>query len=81
MNIKKLIESIGLTAEEMKLYLIDEIEEFLEAKDPVHQLEEFHDIIFALKNIVFAHTGKHLVVKNEIYEKKNDDWLNNESCT
>lgn len=70
MNTKELIESIGLNAEEVKLYLLSEINEFLEAEDIDSQNKEFHDIIFALKNLVYAHTGKHFEISPEVYENK-----------
>lgn len=70
MWIKKLIESVGLTSEEITPYLQSEIEEFLKSQNPKDQIEEFHDIIFALKNIAYAHTGIHIEIDDTIYENK-----------
>lgn len=70
MEIKKIIERLGLKAKDLKPYLLSEIDEFLETKDPEEQIKEFHDIIFALKNISYAHTGKHIEINSSIYENK-----------
>lgn len=70
MNIKPVTESIGLPAKDLKEYLMNEICEFLNAKSLENQLDEFHDIIFALKNLAFAHTGKHLEIDESIFENK-----------
>ena len=75
MVIKTFIESIGLTAEEMKSYLIDEVEEFLKTTDKKQQVEEFHDIILALRNLSYSHTGKHIKIDHKIYENKIEDRL------
>ena len=77
MDIKKLTESIGLTPEELRPFLINEIDEFLASQNPEDQLDEFHDIIFALKNIAYAHTGKHMDIDNAIYENKIETRIRN----
>ncbi|MGY4884349.1 MAG: hypothetical protein ACP5NZ_02095 [Nanobdellota archaeon] len=70
MDIKKLTECIGLSAEELKPFLISEIDEFLASTDPKDQIDEFHDILFALKNIAYAHTGNHFDIDHSLYETK-----------
>jgi glycosyltransferase involved in cell wall biosynthesis len=75
MKMNKLIESIGLSSEEVKPYLLEEIEEFLNADNRETQLAEFHDILFSLKNLVYAHTGEHLDIDEKICEKKTEQRL------
>ena len=75
MNMKRLIESIGLTVEELKPFLFNEVDEFLNEHTKEEQIQEFHDIIFALKNIAYAHTGKHIEIDESIFENKIEDRL------
>ena len=75
MNLKMLTECIGLTAEELKPFLIEEIDEFLASQNPENQIDEFHDIVFALKNIAYAHIGNHIEIDNTIYENKIENRL------
>lgn len=70
MSIERLIESIGESKESLKRYLLEEIEEFLEAEGPEHQEEEFGDVLFALKAMAWAHSGKHYALQADAYEPK-----------
>lgn len=70
MNIKSVTESVGLSAKELRKYLIHEIDEFLAAETVEDQQAEFHDIIFALKNMAYAHTSNHLEIDSSIYKNK-----------
>lgn len=70
MSIQNLIESIGLSAAELRRYLVAEIDEFLEAEDPGDKEEEFGDILFALMSMAWAHSGQHYALKSEAFEHK-----------
>ena len=59
MTINNLIESVGLSAEELRRYLVAEIDEFLAASDPAAMEEEFGDALFALACMAWAHSGHH----------------------
>ena len=59
MTINYLIESVGLSAEELRRYLVAEIDEFLAASDPTAMEEEFGDALFALACMAWAHSGHH----------------------
>ena len=59
MTINNLIESVGLSAEELRRYLVAEIDEFLAASDPAAMEEEFGDALFALACMAWAHSGQH----------------------
>lgn len=70
LNINRLIESVGLTAEELKPYVLGELEEFMEAESYEDQFIEFHDILFALKNLAYVKTGKHVEIDESVYVNK-----------
>jgi hypothetical protein len=70
MSIKRLIESIGLTAPELKQYLLAELEEFLLAQSPEDKEEEFGDLLLALTAMVWAHAGKHYSFTSDAFEPK-----------
>src|SRR5262245_35848825 len=59
MTINNLIESVGLSAEELRRYLKSEIDEFLATSDPAMVEEEFGDALFALACMAWAHSGRH----------------------
>ncbi len=65
-----LIESIGLTEEELTPFLFDEINEFLNAKKKEDIVEEFHDVIFILKCLAYTKEQKHVVIDESIYISK-----------
>lgn len=60
MSIERVIETIGLPACELREFLDREITEFLEAETAAAQQREWSDVLFALKALCFAHTGRHL---------------------
>lgn len=70
MNIELLIESIGLNAQELKKYLVKEVDEFLTADDAMAKKDEFNDILFALRSMSYAKTGEHYKLSENHYEKK-----------
>lgn len=70
MDLKKLLESIGLSPEEVKPYVEDELDEFMEAESNEDQIQEFHDIIFALKNLAYAKSGQHIEIDYSICKEK-----------
>ena len=59
MRVARLIESIGLSAAELRTYLVAEIDEFLQVTDPALMEEEFGDMLFALMTMAWAHSQKH----------------------
>ncbi|HVT45778.1 MAG TPA: glycosyltransferase [Thermoanaerobaculia bacterium] len=70
MSIERLIESIGLSAAELKRYLLAEIDEFLEAESPEEKEEELGDVLFALMSMAWAHSGRHYPLRVEAFEPK-----------
>jgi hypothetical protein len=70
MSIEHLIESIGLSAAELKRHVLTEIDEFLEAVDGADREEEFGDILFALISMAWAHSGRHYPLNRETFEPK-----------
>ena len=70
MSIEDLIESIGLPAGELRRYVVDELDEFLGATEPADQEAEFRDVLFALRTIGWAHTGRHLPLSTDAFELK-----------
>jgi len=68
--ILKLIESVGLSAAELRRYLLSEIDEFLAAADPAAMEEEFGDALFALACMAWAHSGRHYRLGLEAAETK-----------
>jgi hypothetical protein len=70
MSINRLIESIGLSADELKPYILREIDEFLRAEAPADQEEEFGDVLFALLSMAWAHTGRHYALQGGAFEPK-----------
>ncbi len=70
MSIERVIESIGLPAVELREFLEREITEFLEADTEASQQREWSDVLFALKALCFAHTGRHLSLGHEGFVSK-----------
>jgi hypothetical protein len=70
MSIRFLIESVGLSAEELRRYLLSEIDEFLAAADPAAMEEEFGDALFALACMAWAHSGRHFGLGLDATEAK-----------
>ena len=70
MSIEHLVESIGMSAGDLKRYVLAEIDEFLEAKDPSAREEEFGDILFALMSMAWAHSGRHYALHRQAFEPK-----------
>ena len=70
MSIRGLIESIGLSAEELRRYLLSEIDEFLVVADPAVMEEEFGDALFALACMAWAHSGRHFGLGLDATEAK-----------
>src|SRR5688572_4845479 len=70
MSINRLIESIGLSAGELKPYILREIDEFLRAETPADQEQEFGDVLFALMSMAWAHTGRHYALQCGAFEPK-----------
>jgi glycosyltransferase involved in cell wall biosynthesis len=69
-SIEALIESIGISARDLKGYVLAEIDEFLEASDPAAKEEEFGDILFALMSMAWAHSGQHYALDPKAFESK-----------
>jgi NTP pyrophosphatase (non-canonical NTP hydrolase) len=69
-SITHLIECIGLPARDLRRNLLEEIEEFLDAKDEVDAEEEFGDILFALMAMAWAHSGRHFELGTVAFESK-----------
>jgi len=69
-SIERLIESIGESPDSLRKYLLDEIDEFLEAESPAHQEDEFGDVLFALAAMAWAHTGRHFPLHTAAFEGK-----------
>jgi hypothetical protein len=67
---RRLIESLGLSAGELRRYLDAEIGEFLEATDPAAKREEFGDMLFALLSMSWAHAGQHFELDAATFEGK-----------
>ncbi len=70
MSIDRLIECIGLTAPELKQYLLAELDEFLAAESVQDKEEEFGDLLFALMAMAWAHAGKHYPLTLDAFEPK-----------
>ena len=70
MSVEGLIESIGIAPEDLKRYVLAEIDEFLAAKDPAEKEEEFGDILFALMSLAWAHSGQHYSLHPTSFEAK-----------
>jgi hypothetical protein len=70
MSIERLIESIGMSADELKGYVLAEIDEFLAASDPAAKEEEFGDALFALMAMAWAHSGRHYPLHSGAFEAK-----------
>jgi hypothetical protein len=70
MSVKCLIESVGLSGEELRQYLLSEIDEFLAAADPAAMEEEFGDALFALACMAWAHSGRHFRLGLDAAEAK-----------
>jgi hypothetical protein len=69
-SIDDLIESIGLPAHALRPYVVDELDEFLEATTLGDQIEELGDVVFALHAMAWAHTGRHLPLTMEGFGPK-----------
>ena len=69
MSIEGLIESIEISPEDLKRYVLAEIDEFLAAKDPAEEEEEFGDILFALMSMAWAHSGQHYLLHPTSFRK------------
>lgn len=67
---KMLVESIGLSAKDLKKYLDREVIEFLGADNAMDMKDEFNDILFSLRSMAYAHAGEHLDLCDKSYEKK-----------
>ncbi len=65
-----LVESVGMTANELKPFLIKEIDEFLEADKYQEKYEELHDVVFALKALAYAHLNQHIRIDWNFSPKK-----------
>lgn len=74
-SIKKIIESIGLSPENLAPYIKQELKEFLNAKTHEEKKDEFQDVIFALKCLGYAHVGEHLEEDPEYHKNKMNDRL------
>ena len=70
MRILNLIESVGLSAVDLRQYLLSEIDEFLAASDSVAMEEEFSDALFALACMAWAHSGRHYHLELDNAEAK-----------
>jgi hypothetical protein len=70
LSIERLIESLDMSAAELKRYLVAEIDEFLAETDAPEQEEEFGDVLFALNAMAWAHTGRHLPWDRRSLERK-----------
>ena len=70
MKVARLIESIGLSAAELRAYLVSEIDEFVSADDPSLMEEEFGDVLFALMAMAWAHARKHFKLEFDAIETK-----------
>ena len=70
MSALNLIESVGLSAAELRQYLLSEIDEFLAAADPAAMEEEFGDALFALACMAWAHSGRHFRLGLDAAEAK-----------
>jgi hypothetical protein len=70
MSIERVIETIGLPAVELREFLEREITEFLEAETEAGQQREWSDVLFALKALCFAHTGRHLSLGQDGFVEK-----------
>jgi len=69
-SVEGLIESIGMSATDLKGYVLAELDEFLAANDPVAKEEEFGDVLFALMALAWAHAGKHYPLAADAFETK-----------
>jgi hypothetical protein len=69
-SIEDLIESIGLSAGELKRYVLGEIDEFLAAERLSDKQEEFADLLFALMAMGWAHANRHLPLDPASFEPK-----------
>ncbi|HTY11491.1 MAG TPA: hypothetical protein VMF88_10505 [Bacteroidota bacterium] len=70
MDIKVLIESIGLSPAELKPYLLGEIDEFIDATGSDAQEEELNDVVFALRSLSYARIGKHIPIDDSRSQEK-----------
>ncbi len=70
MSIEPVIEAIGLPAGELRRFLEDELTEFLAAETAAAQQSEWGDVLFALKALCFAHTGRHLPLDHDGFVAK-----------
>jgi hypothetical protein len=65
-----LIESVGLSAAELRRYLLAEIDEFLAAPDAAALEAEFGDVLFALACMAWARAGRHYPLNLDAAEAK-----------
>jgi hypothetical protein len=72
-SVEGLIESLAMPPEELKRYVLAEIDEFLAARDPAAQEEEFGDVLFALMAMAWAHSGQHYALHPKVFEAKMRD--------
>ncbi len=70
MSISRLIESLGLSAHELRRYVVAELDEFLDAEDPAAKEEEFGDLLFSLMSLGWAHSGRHFRLDPSTFETK-----------
>lgn len=70
MSVNIIIESINLSINQLQKFLLDEIQEFMEAENLLDAIEEFGDILFSLRVLYFAKTQAHCDFSITTYEMK-----------
>jgi hypothetical protein len=59
-----------MSAEELRSYVLREIDEFLEAEQPADKQEEFGDVLFAVMSMAWAHAKRHYPLHCGAFEPK-----------